>query len=286
MPRTSRRSRRSGFTLIELVVGLTLLALLAGAATPLATQQIRGHRIRVTQERMENILFGMVGDPARGGHGYLGDLGSLPVRLEDLNALGTHPPFSIDPRDGVGTGFDGPYAPLLGAPGTPFIDAWGTPFRYVGAPQLFSAGSDRQFDTPDDLTYPDVPPGTLGHVSIAVTGVPNNNMPPCILGEDEVDVFISSSTMGTRSEVQVSGPIGTGGPFVASSLHRGLHGVRVEGNGIFAGVETRNVVELHGGAAYLQLTLVQQAGALPACQTVAVSHSSFPDNAARTRSQT
>ena len=38
--------RRRGFTLIELIVTLTLLSILAGAAAPLVMTQVRGHRIR------------------------------------------------------------------------------------------------------------------------------------------------------------------------------------------------------------------------------------------------
>lgn len=267
MPPSARRiaPRRRGFTLIELVVALALLSLLAGAAAPLAVTQIRGHRIRVTQERMERVVAGMVGEPARGTHGYLGDLGALPADLDDLNTRGGQPIYAIDPNDGVGTGYNGPYAPQIGAPGAAFVDAWGTAFQYLGIAQLVSAGSDRQFGTADDLTFPDVPPVTAGNVTVSVTGVPNDGSTACVIGEDDADVFIASSAAGARVEAQLVGPIGSGGPFLRSGIHKGLHGVRVAGQGDFAGASTRDVVELVGGTSQLRLTLVQPAGPPAAC---------------------
>ena len=263
--RPDRHRRARGFTLIELVVAIALLSILAGAAAPLAVTQIRGHRIRVTQERMKQLVIGMVGDPVRGGYGYLGDMGGLPAALEDLNTRGGAPLHALDPGDGVGTGYAGPYAPQVGGAGAAFIDAWGTPFRYLGTAQLVSAGSDRQLGTADDLTYPDVPTATTGSATVSVTGVPNDGGSPCLLGEDDADVFVSSSVGGARTETQLPGPIGTGGPFSAAGLHKGLHGIRVAGQAAFAGTQVRDVIEVLGSATRLRVTLVQPTGPAPGC---------------------
>ena len=87
----------------------------------------------------------------------------------------------------------------------------------------------------------------------------------CLLGDDEADVFVASSASGTRAESQIAGPSGSGGPFTVAGLHRGLHGVRVAGQGDFAGATARDTVEIRGSSSTLRFTLVQPAGGTPAC---------------------
>lgn len=255
----------SGFSLLEILVALALLSLLAGAAAPFAAQQIQSHRLRTTQERMRRVITGMVGDPEAGDHGYLGDLGELPPTLDDLNTRGSKPLYAIDPNDGVGAGYNGPYVPQAGPAGVPFSDAWGTAFQYAGVAQLTSAGGDRTFGTADDLVYPDAAPVTTGNLTVSVTGVPNDGGADCLLGEDEADVFVASSSSGTRSENQIPGPTGTGGPFGGTGLHNGLHGVRVVGQGVWAGSTLRDVVEIRRGTAQLRVTLIQLSGSPAGC---------------------
>jgi prepilin-type N-terminal cleavage/methylation domain-containing protein len=255
----------AGFSLLEIVVALVLLSLLAGATAPLAARQIRSQRLRTTQERMKRVVAGMVGDPLSGGHGYLGDLGELPPTLDDLNTRDTKPLYSIDPNDGVGAGYNGPYVPQAGPAGVPFSDAWGIPFQYAGAAQLTSAGADRAFGTADDLVYPDAATVTTGNLTVTVSGLPNDGGLSCLLGEDEVDVFVASSSSGTRVEVQIPGPAGAGGPFVGTGLHNGFHGVRVAGQADWAGSTLRDVVEVRRSTVQLRVTLTQPAGPPPGC---------------------
>jgi prepilin-type N-terminal cleavage/methylation domain-containing protein len=255
----------AGFSLIEIVVALALLSLLAGAAAPFAVQQIQSQRMRTTQERMKRVIAGMVGDPMVGDHGYLGDLGELPPTLDDLNARGSKPLYAIDANDGVGAGYNGPYVPQAGPAGVPFSDAWGTAFQYGGVAQITSAGGDRTIGTGDDLVYPDTAPVTTGNLTVSVTGLPNDGGVECLLGEDEADVFVASSSSGTRTEAQIPGPTGTGGPFVGSGLHNGLHGVRVVGQADWAGSALREVVEIRRGTTQLRVTLIQPPGPPAGC---------------------
>lgn len=245
---------------------LVLMSIMAGAVAPLAVGQIRGERIRATQKRMERAIDAMVGDRARGGYGYLGDLGELPPSLEDLNARGSQPLFAIDAADGIGVGYNGPYVPRAGPEGVALTDAWGTPFEYQPTrAQLTSAGPDRQIGTDDDLAFPGVPPITNGNLSISVTGVPNDGGPACLLGEDDANVFVGFSDSGIREEVQLSGPAGSGGPFTTTAVHIGFHGLRLEGEGVFVGAAARDVIEVRGGNAQLRATLIQRPGSVPAC---------------------
>ena len=264
--RTRRRVARGGFSLLEILVALVLLSILAGATAPLAMQHVRTQRLRTTLDRMSRIVAGMVGDPARRGHGYVGDMGGLPANLADLNTRGVQPLFAVDPNDGIGTGYNGPYVPQTGAAGAAFVDAWGTAFAYVvGVAQISSAGPDRQFGTADDLVVPDAAPVATGNVVVTLTGIPNDGSPSCALGEDDADVFVARSNAGARVEDQVFGPVGSGGPFVGGAVHNGLHGVRVTGDGDFVGATVRDVVEVRGGSSRLRLSLIQPAGPPPAC---------------------
>lgn len=256
----------AGFSLIEILVALVLLSLLAGAAAPFAVRQIQSQRLRTTQERMKHVIAGMVGDPRVGEHGYLGDLGELPPTLDDLNTRGAKPFYVIDANDGVGAGYNGPYVPQAGPAGVPFSDAWGTAFQYAaGVAQLTSAGGDRIFGSADDLVYPDAASVTTGNLTVSVTGLPNDGGVECLLGEDEANVFVASSSSGTRAEVQIAGPSGMGGPFTVPGLHNGLHGVRVVGQVSWAGSALRDVVEIRRSTAQLRVTLIQLPGPPAGC---------------------
>ncbi|MEM7410908.1 MAG: prepilin-type N-terminal cleavage/methylation domain-containing protein [Myxococcota bacterium] len=263
--RSDLRARRVlGFSLLEMLVALVLLSVLAGATAPLALTHIRNQRLRTTLDRMTRVVVGMAGDPQRASHGYLGDMGALPAVLDDLNARGAAPFYAIDPNDGVGAGYNGPYVVQAGAAGAEFVDAWGTGFGYVaGTAQVTSAGPDRQFGTADDLAMPGDAPVTSGSVTVNLTGVPNDGSPECVLGEDDANVFVSRSVAGTRNELQIAGPVGSGGPFVGTGLHNGLHGLRVTGQGDFAGASVRDVIEVRSGAVQRRVTLIQPTG-LPA----------------------
>lgn len=255
-----------GFTLIEIMVVLILVSLLAGAVAPLAAGQIRGQRIRATHDRMERVIAGMLGHPTLGGHGYLGDFGVLPPDLDDLNDATDQPAYAVDPNDGIGAGYNGPYVPQVGGPGVAFVDAWGTPFAYrASAAQLTSFGADRRAGTADDLVYPEAPPLTTGNVSVSIVGVPNDDGPSCVLGDADADVSLSFSRRGDRRDVALAGPVGAGGPFTTTDLHKGYHGLRVAGRAGFAGAVVRDVLEVRGGNTQMRVTLIQPAGPPPAC---------------------
>ncbi|MCA9002930.1 MAG: prepilin-type N-terminal cleavage/methylation domain-containing protein, partial [Planctomycetes bacterium] len=55
-----RTSNRSGFTLIEMIVTIAILALLAGIATPLVTRQVEKGRIARAQADCDAIIKAIV----------------------------------------------------------------------------------------------------------------------------------------------------------------------------------------------------------------------------------
>jgi prepilin-type N-terminal cleavage/methylation domain-containing protein len=251
----ARPPARRGFTLIEVLVAITLLSLLAGALAPLGIRSLRAAQLEKTRTRMDSLLGSMAGDPAQGDFGYLGDMGRLPGSLADLNDPTGKPAFVVDTNDGMGYGWAGPYAPTVAAAGASVVDAWSLALQYDGVTaQLRSAGPDRQFATADDLVRPFVPFGTVGNLVVTVLGVPNTGDPAEQLDASRADVFVASSVAGVRGEQLMGG----GGPFSANGLHLGLHGLRVVGAGSYSGAAVvRDVVSIKRGSTHRTLVLAQ-----------------------------
>lgn len=246
------RRREHAFTLIEIIIALAVLGILATALMPVAVREISVAKRKATETSMQALVRGMVGDAAAGEYGYLGDMGQLPKTLEDLVEQGRQPGFVVDKTDGVGCGWDGPYADNAGAPGETIEDGWGRAYRYDGgSAQIRSAGADGKFGSEDDLLYPDAEPRTTGKLTVVVKGVPDDGSPPLNLSSADAEVWVASASGGRRKEQRLGG----GGPFYATALPYGVHGVRVEGIGRFKGVVVRDAVELRSGNRALTLAL-------------------------------
>lgn len=243
-----------GFSLIEVMVAVAMVSILAGALAPMTLRQVTATRRERALAEMQRLLEGMVGRPASEDDGYVGDMGGLPAALSDLNDATGHPARVVDPNDGVGYGWSGPYAPRLVPSGGSYVDPWGRPYVYDGAtPQLRSAGPDRVSGNADDLVHPPVPPPLVGDLTVTVIGLPSGGGPPEQLEPARVDVYVASSLGGVRNESAMGGP----GPFSATGLHVGHHGVRAEGRGAWTGAVVRDVIQIGRGTHALRLVLEQ-----------------------------
>lgn len=152
-------SRSKGFTLIEVIVVIAILAIVAGAMAPLAGRAIDSSRQDLTLRRQQLIYRAILGDPSSPGSGFLSDVGRLPSSLVELATMGTLPAYSIQ-ACGVGMGWRGPYL-LEGvdSAGRP-LDGWGTPMDLVNG-QIRSAGPDHSMSSSsDNLLYPPNPIAT------------------------------------------------------------------------------------------------------------------------------
>lgn len=154
------------FTLIEVLVTMTIISILLGILTPAVWKFWESEEIAATRERMREIRKGLVGDKSlvqngvRTHYGFVGDNGELPFRNYSsdggLNYL-------ISKPVGGYPYWNGPYLTGFGADWNK--DAWGRPFkyqltmdtygRYVSA-ELRSAGPDGVFGNDDDIFDPDV----------------------------------------------------------------------------------------------------------------------------------
>ena len=90
-----------GFSLIEVLVVISLISILAGALAPLGIRSLRASQLEKTRTRMDTLMRAMAGDPTQGDFGYLGDMGALPGSLADLNDATGKPAFAVDANDGV-----------------------------------------------------------------------------------------------------------------------------------------------------------------------------------------
>ncbi len=130
----------SGFSLAELIIVVSILALLAGVVAPVAMRSLVTEARNATDDELE-ILGDAVGE-------YFRDVGALPTDLDDL---------VVDPG---ATGWSGPY--LLSS--TPAdggglsdvaADAWGRAYQLtttgVSVLTITSSGEDFTFGTDVDL---------------------------------------------------------------------------------------------------------------------------------------
>ena len=244
-------ARRAGFSLVEVIVALAVFSLLVAAVAPTALREIDAGRRRTTRARLEALHRAMVGDPATGDHGYVGDMGGLPTSLAELNQQGAQPAYVIDANDGVGSGWNGPYAAAVAAAGVAPVDAWGVPIAYAPAnAQVTSAGADRTVGTADDLVVPYSPTPTTGNVIVTVRGFQGGTEVP--MTSAQVTVTVGASVTGVRQELATSGA----NPFTRNGVHLGAHGITATGIGaVFGGIVARQVAEVRRGNTVVSLVL-------------------------------
>jgi general secretion pathway protein G len=120
-----KRETRSGFTLIEIIVAVAIVAVLAGAITPLVFRELLQAREEATLREMKALSKGLTA--------FYEDTGRLPTQAEGLTAL------IIDP--GVAD-WQGPY--VAGGRGDPVdeatTDAFNRTYLYDLAPLTSPAG--------------------------------------------------------------------------------------------------------------------------------------------------
>jgi general secretion pathway protein G len=132
------RSRRSAFTLIEVIIVIGLLIVLVSLTVPAVNGILEGNQTNVAQTWVKST-----GKMALTR--YRVDMGSFPSTEQGLRAL-------VEPPSGAGARWEGPYLEEL--PKDPF----GEPYQYRYPAQksragfdLWSKGPDRESGTSDDV---------------------------------------------------------------------------------------------------------------------------------------
>ena len=133
MLKRSRNSNQRGFTLIELMVVITILALLGGIVMPRVIGRLRQAKPEKAKMDLRNI--GLALDM------YAADNGEYPTTEQGLQALITQPTSPPEPMN-----WNGPYVDP-----TKFLDPWGQAYNYASPGshegydyELYSYGADNQ----------------------------------------------------------------------------------------------------------------------------------------------
>lgn len=112
---------KRGFTLIEVIITMTIVSILAGMMVPAVWKMWEDQEVQTTRDRMTAIKHALVGDRnlmqngVRTHYGYVGDQGYLPIQ-DQISSVKRYLP----------AGFDA----------TSYLqDAWGNPISYTLAPE-------------------------------------------------------------------------------------------------------------------------------------------------------
>lgn len=212
-------SGEAGFTLLELIVVVALIAVLVAAVSPSIFQRIAEDRVTDTQAEARALHEAMVGDPASNQFGFVGDIGRLPASFQELVQRGSLPSYTTSTVREVGMGWRGPYVNVGTSPDDYLIDAFGRP--YTGAPtgQVRSAGPDGVSGNADDIVYPPAPPVISGTVNVTVKTILKDKTVVDPVGY-RVDLFYASN--GSQAVLSDTAP-----PFSFTDVPMGLHAVRV-----------------------------------------------------------
>lgn len=219
-----------GFSLIEMIIAIAILAILSAVAVPVVYKSIDAERHQATYKEMDAIVAAILGNPAEGNYGYLGDMGGLPASLTDLN---TNPGSTTHSAgtNGVPMGWNGPYLNMGTDPTDYLYDAWRIQYSYNNVTgRISSGGLNGILGDSDDIVLPSNAVITSG--SIAVTVTTNSIQNPGnieTLDDATADVWVSFSNNGTENAVQATynGLLScfTAGP----GIHKGLHAITVTG---------------------------------------------------------
>jgi len=230
--------KSSGFSLIEIIVVMAILAILAGAIVPVLFNRLEQARYERTQQDLQAIYEAAMGVPAEDYFGFVGDVGRLPDSVAQL----------MD-STGQGSAWNGPYLAFGGGFSTE--DIYGMPYVIDSNPIIArSFGPDRTDNNGagDDIVYPENPLTTYkGQLEVQVY---INGRLIADATQDQVSATLAYSNNGTPDNMTLTFSTANMQFTLPSAVHQGKHVLTVNAAKATQdpATETREVVTILPGA--------------------------------------
>jgi prepilin-type N-terminal cleavage/methylation domain-containing protein len=246
----SKHHRAAGFTLLEIVVVVAVLAILATALTPTIIQRVVEARVEATRAEEQKLLEAMIGkSDGEGGYGFVGDIGRLPRAFGELNQSSGLPLYNTQTTvRHVGIGWNGPYANFGDSTTDAVNDAFGRPYTGAWQGQIRSAGPDGVAGNADDLVSPPSPVNITGRIEVTVKANLDGKV---VIDPAGCAVQLYYAHNGTEAVLT-----DTQAPFIFENVPMGLHAIVVVGAAPKAG-------DIAAAAAAPTAALAQQTVASP-----------------------
>ena len=237
-----------GFTLLEVIVVLSVIAIFAAVVTPSFVQEIGQARIDATQDETQVLYEAMVG-PSTGEtrFGFVGDIGRLPNSFQELAQQSGLPAYTTSTVRNVGIGWRGPYVNTGTSTNDYLTDGFGRDYTGAASGQVRSAGPDGVANNADDIVYPPAVAAITGSVTVTVKTIQGGKTIVDPAGY-RVDLYYASN--GVQTSVS-----DTTAPFTFDNVPMGLHAIQV--------VKTSNP---QAGSIVGQDTIVVRAGSTAAVE--------------------
>lgn len=200
-----------GFGILEMVVVLAVIGIVAVSLALAMPRMMHAAKIAEARREMRAYERAVVGDPDNGYYGFIGDVGRLPRSVRDLVEHADVPIFNVEDNTyKVGMGWNGPYLDAINPGDDPTEDPWGGEYRVDDEGRIRSAGPDGEYETEDDLVFPDegIPFG--GDVRIELSGP----------GDYIVRIYYADNGSEKLQQLDQA-------PYIFKNIHRGPHAVEV-----------------------------------------------------------
>ena len=151
--------RKSGFTLVEILVVIAIMAIIGAGAVSVANKVVKTAKVNKTKAAISNLVAALE-EYYRAEEKYPVNTSKL---FDELTKNPKTSPIVDKLSDEFKTTVAGkdPFDPSITIDYSRYVDSWGIAMRYINRnngsfPKIISAGTDKVFDTADDIVSTDL----------------------------------------------------------------------------------------------------------------------------------